>query len=126
MRGNSILERRVKIALFFLVFVLAFSFTLNKMNNITGAAVIQERNNLAKCLTENGATLFIENNCPVCDEQKRIFSSSSKYLNFIDCSENKEYCKSAGIYSYPTWIIHDQLFVDIHSLEDLKLIAGCI
>ena len=126
MRGNSILERRVKIALFFLVFVLVFSFTLSKVSNITGAAIIKERNDVAKCLTENKATLFVENNCPICDEQKRIFSASSKYLNIINCSENKEYCEINGVYSYPTWIIHDQRFVDIHSVEELKIIAECV
>ena len=62
----------------------------------------------AKCLTEKGATFYGAFWCPHCQNQKKIFGSAKKYLNYVECSTadgngQLPTCNKAGIESYPTW-----------------------
>ncbi|MBT3395267.1 hypothetical protein HOA59_02360 [archaeon] len=126
MRDDYILKRGINIALVLFIAIIVAALTLTQINNITGATIIKERTNTAKCLAEEGAALYITKNCPICEEQKRIFGTSFRYINYVDCSKNEENCKKTGITSYPTWIIYDQQFVGIHSPEELRKTIECI
>src|SRR4030067_3694469 len=66
---------------------------------------------LAKCLTEKGVKMYGTWWCPHCQNQKKTFGSSWKYINYVECAigqsgQTKE-CKDAGIQSYPTWNFPD-------------------
>ncbi|NOY15215.1 MAG: hypothetical protein GXP43_03285 [bacterium] len=67
---------------------------------------------LAQCLTQKGAKMYGAYWCPHCKEQKKMFGSSFKYINYIECASpgsniQKAECKKAGIKGYPTWEFND-------------------
>src|SRR3989344_5252951 len=52
---------------------------------------------LAKCMTAKGATMYGTNWCPHCQDQKRLFGASFKYINFVDCDISALACEAAGV-----------------------------
>jgi glutaredoxin len=81
--------------------------------------------NFAKCLAEKGVIMYGTEWCPHCKEQKSLFDSSFQYVNYIDCDENKQKCKDAGIEGYPTWIINNESYPGTQSLQTLSSLTGC-
>ncbi len=79
----------------------------------------------AQCLTEKGATFYGTEWCTHCKSQKALFGDSMKDVNFIDCDDQKEVCRAAGITGYPTWIIGGQKYVGTQSLEKLASVTAC-
>ena len=85
----------------------------------------------AKCLGENGAKFYGAFWCPNCNDQKRIFGKSAKYLPYVECStpdgrEQLQNCKEAKIEGYPTWILaYGTRMVGTTSKEDLAAKTGC-
>lgn len=83
------------------------------VGGIIGALVYQANqpgafDNLAKCMEKKGVKFFGAYWCPACNNQKRIFGNSEKYLPYIECSDpgqrnQNETCSTAGIEQYPTW-----------------------
>ena len=61
----------------------------------------------AQCLNSKGLKFYGTFWCPHCNNEKALFGSSMKYMNYIECSNKDmtqtEVCKKAGIQSYPTW-----------------------
>ncbi len=76
------------------------------MQKVTG-----EHDELAKCITENGAKMYGAYWCPHCKDQKTAFGVSWKHINYIECSTNSkgqtQECKDAKIEGYPTWEFAD-------------------
>lgn len=67
---------------------------------------------LAQCISNSGAKYYGAFWCPHCQEQKRVFSKSAKYLPYVECSTPDQkgqlaVCNDAGITTYPTWIYAD-------------------
>jgi len=58
---------------------------------------------LAKCLTKQGLVMYGTDWCSHCQEQKRMFDGSFKYINYVNCDMNYDACKAAGVEGYPTW-----------------------
>lgn len=66
----------------------------------------------AQCLKTNGAEFYGTFWCPSCQDQKKLFGSSAKYLPYIECSTpngtgQKQICKDKKIEGYPLWIFAD-------------------
>ncbi|HLP86455.1 MAG TPA: hypothetical protein VK153_01095 [Candidatus Paceibacterota bacterium] len=65
----------------------------------------------AQCIKNSGAEFYGAFWCPHCQEQKKEFGSSEKYLPYIECSNpdntQNQICIDKGIESYPTWIFSD-------------------
>jgi uncharacterized membrane protein len=67
---------------------------------------------LAEHLTKEGALFYGASWCPHCQEQKRLFGASASRLPYIECSlsgpkgPQASACRSAGVRSYPTWVIN--------------------
>lgn len=66
----------------------------------------------AKCLKDSGAKFFGAFWCPHCQNQKKSFGSSAKYLPYTECStpdgnSQLEVCTKAGVEAYPTWEFAD-------------------
>ena len=80
---------------------------------------------IAQCLTEKGAVLYQTSWCPHCRNQKEAFETSLKYINLIDCDEEKVACQEADIKGYPTWVIDGKQYPGARSLEALAKIAEC-
>jgi len=68
---------------------------------------------LAQCLSEKGVKFYGASWCPHCAEQKRMFGSSMKYVDYVECAVPgnsrgmTQVCKEANIESFPTWIFPD-------------------
>jgi glutaredoxin len=72
---------------------------------------------LAEHLTEEGVLFYGASWCPHCQEQKRLFGASASRLPYVECSPGGRNapaapsCRSAGVTSYPTWIINGRPIV---------------
>ncbi len=94
--------------------------------SITGGTVVSNNNDdLAKCLTTKGATMYGTEWCSHCKNQKAAFGSSFKYVNYIDCDSNPSKCNAAGVKGYPTWQINGRNYPGQQSLSKLKSLTSC-
>ena len=72
---------------------------------------------LAEHLTEEGVVFYGASWCPHCQEQKRLFGASADRLPYVECSlggpnsPQSTACRSAGVKSYPTWVINGRATV---------------
>lgn len=85
----------------------------------------------AQCLTEKGIKLYGAYWCSHCQDQKKMFGESVKYLDYVECAipgSNKqtEACSAEGINAYPTWKYADGSKESaVKSLEELSQISRC-
>jgi len=85
----------------------------------------------AQCLTDKGATFYGAYWCPHCANQKNLFGSSMKNVNYVECSlPNKagqtEICIQKNITGYPTWEFADgNRTYGEQSFEKLSQKTGC-
>jgi glutaredoxin len=85
----------------------------------------------AQCLTDNGVSMYGAFWCPHCKEQKEMFGSSAKYVDYVECStpdrsDQTQICKDANIDGYPTWILQDGTRIEGKtSLEILSEKSDC-
>ncbi|MBD3397691.1 hypothetical protein GF412_01005 [Candidatus Micrarchaeota archaeon] len=79
----------------------------------------------AQCIAESGAVFYWSAGCPHCQSQKAMFGKSFGELNSLNCGEEHEACRLAGINAYPTWIIDGNRYLGSRSLETLGVLTGC-
>jgi hypothetical protein len=124
LRGTSHTSRPASMVLLIASVVFAFSAT-------AGSA---ERSNLdafAKCLAEKKATMYGSFLCPHCEDQRKLFGSSFKYVPYIECSMRGTRqmtfpCIAARIRYTPTWLFDDgERLVGLQSLKSLSEKTGC-
>ncbi len=72
--------------------------------------------NFARCLTGKGATMYGAYWCPHCQNEKRAFGSSFRFVQYVECTEETARCLEAGIKGYPTWTF-PVLLVSTESLD---------
>ena len=78
----------------------------------------------AKCIGEN-SVLYMKLGCPACETQEKMFNGNYQYLNKIDCHFETQKCIDAGITHTPTWIINNEKYVGVQTIEKLKELTGC-
>lgn len=104
---------------FAIVIVLAFSiyYFLETPSN----------EDLAKCLTKNGAVMYGTSWCGHCKTQKDLFGASFKYITYVDCELKEDICKQEGIVSYPTWKFKEDNVTKegAQTLSSLSKLANC-
>ncbi len=66
----------------------------------------------AKCLKEKGAVFYGAFWCPHCENQKKMFGTSARFLPYVECSTpdgkgQTATCKEKQIKGYPTWEFAD-------------------
>jgi len=85
----------------------------------------------AKCLTEKKATFYGAFWCSHCQNQKKEFGDSMKYVTYVECStadgkNQTQICKDNKIEGYPTWVFADGSRQDGEvSFEKLAEKTGC-
>ena len=84
----------------------------------------------AQCLSEKGAVEYGAYWCGHCKEQKEMFGSSFKFINYIECDPNgeaarPELCAAAEITGYPTWIINGKRLEGVQKFETLAEATNC-
>ncbi|HJN62496.1 MAG TPA: hypothetical protein QGH92_02835 [Candidatus Parcubacteria bacterium] len=71
-----------------------------------------ELDEFAQCLKEQGVIFYGAFWCPHCQDQKKMFGKSQKFLPYIECStpdgrRQTGECKEKEIEVYPTWEFSD-------------------
>jgi glutaredoxin len=85
-----------------LILLAVVSIVLTACSSGPGAA-----DPLAQCMTDNGAVMYGTEWCPHCANQKKLFDSSFRLVNYVDCDLNRQACNDAGVTGYPTWVFAD-------------------
>lgn len=86
---------------------------------------------LAKCLTEKNAVMYGSFLCSHCDEQRKLFGESFKYIHYVECSntaspQDATACKREEIRYTPTWILdRGERLVGVQSLKLLSEKTAC-
>lgn len=97
------------------------------------AGGLQPRNPdaFAKCLAEKKAVMYGSYLCPHCDDQRKLFGASFRYVAYVECSVPGSRqvtfpCMAEQIRYTPTWIFQDgERRVGLQSLEALSQKTGC-
>ncbi len=85
----------------------------------------------AKCLTANKATMFGSFWCSHCDDQKRLFGKSFRFVNYVECAvpgsrQASAACQFAQIRYTPTWRFADgERRERMQTLPELSTKTGC-
>ncbi len=86
---------------------------------------------VAQCLTEKGAIFYGAYWCSHCQEQKKAFGDSIKYIKYVECdpkgeNADPEACRKAGVERFPTWFFPGQgLVVGGETPEELAKKVNC-
>lgn len=85
----------------------------------------------ALCLKEKKAVFYGAFWCSHCQNQKKLFGKSEKYLPYIECSTidgrgQLKICQDKKINSYPTWeFVNGERLIGEISLSELAKKTGC-
>lgn len=68
--------------------------------------------NFAQCIKDSGATFYGAFWCPHCQEQKKMFGNSARFLPYVECStpdgqSTRINCQQKNVTQYPTWEFSD-------------------
>lgn len=78
----------------------------------------------AQCIADN-SKLYVSKTCTHCAAQKEILSEYIDKFNLIDCTESQQECIDNQITAVPTWIINNQQYIGVKSIEELKQLTQC-
>lgn len=85
--------------------------------------------NFAQCLTDMGAVMYGAVWCSHCIEQKAEFGDSFKYVKYIECPDNTQFCIDKGIQGFPTWLIGTSTKLEGYeknkTMQELSDATGC-
>jgi len=80
----------------------------------------------AQCLAEKGITMYGAYWCPHCQNEKRAFGDSFRFVPYVECTAEPQRCVAAGIRGYPTWIFPDGRRLEgEQGIEKLSRQSGC-
>jgi hypothetical protein len=113
------LERFITALVIIAVLVLSMIIILNKQTGQTST-------DIAKCIGQN-SVVYVQTGCSHCKDQEDLFGNNTQYLTMVDClqADNMQKCVSAGIQGTPTWIIKNQSYEGVQTVEKLKQLTGC-
>ena len=122
---NSIIAILVIVALTILVSVVFLS-----KNNVS---VPSQLDDFAKCLADKKITMYGAYWCAHCQNEKKAFGSSFKFVPYVECTEDTQKCLADGIEVYPTWILpasstgglNGQKLVGEQGIKKLSEASGC-
>ncbi|MBI4385339.1 hypothetical protein HY573_00740 [Candidatus Parcubacteria bacterium] len=81
---------------------------------------------LAQCLAAKGVTMYGADWCPHCQNEKKAFGGSFRFVPYVECPDNPQKCLTAGITGYPTWMFPDGRKLEgEQGLEKLSQESGC-
>lgn len=90
-------------------------------------AVSSQFDDFAKCLAEKKITMYGAAWCSHCQNEKKGFGGSFKFVPYVECPDNPQLCLGKGINGYPTWIFPGgRRLVGEQGLEKLSQESGCV
>lgn len=95
----------------------------------TGGASTAYQVAVARHLSDKGVVMYGAYWCPHCADQKKLFGSAFKYVNYVECdAKGKDarpaLCQLKGIKGFPTWEIGGKLYEGTRPLEELAKLTG--
>ncbi len=97
---------------------------------VTDSMAPGEYDGFAQCLTEKGVKMYGAFWCSHCENNKKEFGNSWKYVDYVECdargaNAQPELCREKGVLGYPTWEINGKMYQGEQSLEALSAASGC-
>ena len=87
---------------------------------------VKNYDRFAQCLAEKKLTMYGAYWCPHCQNEKKNFGDSVKYVPYVECTQDTQKCLDAKITTYPTWIDSTgQKYSGEQGLSGLSRISGC-
>ena len=87
---------------------------------------IKNYDQFAQCLAEKKLTMYGAYWCSHCQNEKKIFGDSFKYVPYVECTQETKLCLDKGVNGYPTWIdASGQKYEGEQGLLGLSKISGC-
>ncbi|MBI1985008.1 MAG: hypothetical protein HYS60_02800 [Candidatus Wildermuthbacteria bacterium] len=80
----------------------------------------------AQCLAQKGATMYGADWCSHCQNEKKAFGASFRFVPYVECPDNPQQCLKENIQGYPTWIFPDGKRLEgEQGIQKLSLESGC-
>jgi len=119
------MEKEKIITLSIVVFILLIAGTIIYSKNIGLTVKDTPSEEIARYIGQH-SVLYVQLGCIHCKEQEDLFGANVRYLNIVDYfkEEDKQKFIDAGIEYTPTWIINNQKYEGVQSIEKLKELTG--
>ena len=98
------METKVKILLTFFIAILIFTFLFLILGSRVKEGETLNLDGFAKCLSDKGVVMYGAYWCPHCQNEKKAFGDSFRFVSYVECTEEPNRCIEAKISGYPTWI----------------------
>ena len=122
---------RKKLGLHHPVFAILLFALMTVLCTPAGSSESNTLDTFAKCLADKKTTMYGSFLCAHCDDQKKLFGSSFRYVPYVECSVRGSRqmtfpCIAAQIRYTPTWIFADnERRTGLQPLKDLSAKTGC-
>ncbi len=108
------------------VIVSFYVFSQNKNQEIVDNLPISKIDKFADCLSKTGIIMYGNDFCPACKKQRRMFSQSFRFINYVNCMLEPQKCIDKKINNIPTWVFpNNERLVGFQSFEKLSQVSGC-
>ena len=88
---------------------------------------VKNYDEFAQCLASKQLTMYGAYWCSHCQNEKKAFGDSFKYVPYVECTQQTKLCLDKGIAGYPTWIDSSgQKYSGEQGLSGLSKISGCV
>ena len=92
----------------------------------TGTDISDEKlDEISRCLSEAEATMYGSKSCPHCQTQKDMFGRYFERIDYVECTEQQQKCRDAGISGVPHWKINGEDLRGTQKFESLSEAANC-
>ena len=88
----------------FFIAILIFAFLILIWSQQNSKARTSVLDPFAQCLRDKGVTMYGADWCPHCQNEKKVFGSSFRFIPYIECPKEPNKCLAAGIEGFPTWV----------------------
>ena len=78
---------------------------------------------MMSCIGDN-SLLVASKGCGYCHNQIEMLGDIDS-LNIIYCEDDEQFCIDNQIAGVPTWIINEEKFVGVRTIDELKELTGC-
>jgi len=111
---------RKKEILIFIIIITAVISIILLINFVRGNG--NHDDELMQCISQN-TKLIVSPTCGACAHQKQILNDYSELFELININQNL--ATQYNIRGVPTWIINEQTYTGVRSIEQLKELTGC-
>jgi len=105
------------------IFVIAIALVIIYFRQVPSPQITESA---AQCIGQN-SVMYAQTGCSHCLDQEAMFGSYVSKLNIIDCLQQNQTqkCIDAKIEATPTWIIKNQSYTGVQTIDKLKQLTGC-